>query len=92
MNEIDEKKIYSDENNSEFSYNENKSNLIISFERISFIFFVFFIIAIIFSSKVILLSLEDKVFIKKITKIENLNWMEINKSKIKIKKILSSHE
>ena len=24
--------------------------------------------------------------------IENLNWMEINKSKIKIKKILSSHE
>ena len=66
MNEIDEKKVYSDENNSEFSYNENKSNLIISFERISFIFFVFFIIAIIFSSKVILLSLEDKVFIKKI--------------------------
>ena len=71
MNEIDKKKIYPDENNSEFSYNENKSNLIISFERISFIFFVFFIIAIIFSSKVILLSLEDKVFIKKITKIEN---------------------
>ena len=71
MNEIDKKKIYLDENNSEFSYNENKSNLIISFERISFIFFIFFIIAIIFSSKVILLSLDDKVFVKKITKIEN---------------------
>ena len=65
MNEIDEKKIYSDENSLEFSYNENKSNLIISFERISFIFFVFFIIALIFSFKVILLSLEDKVFVKK---------------------------
>ncbi len=71
MNEIDEKKIYSDENSLEFSYNENKSNLIISFERISFIFFVFFIIALIFSFKVILLSLEDKVFVKKISKIEN---------------------
>jgi len=28
MNEIDEKKVYSDENNSEFSYNENKSESI----------------------------------------------------------------
>jgi len=60
-----------DEYNSEFSYDESKSNLKISFERIAFIFFIFFIIAIIFSTKVIVLSLEDKVFIKKISKKEN---------------------
>ena len=65
MNEINEKKILLNDYNSEFSYNENKSNIRISFERIAFIFFVFFIIAVIFSSKVILLSLEDKVFKKK---------------------------
>jgi len=71
MNEINERKIASDEYNSEFSYNENKSNIKISFERIAFIFFVFFIVALIFSSKVILLSLQDKVFVKKISKKEN---------------------
>ncbi len=71
MNEMNDKKKLTDEYSSEFSYNENRSNLDISFERIAFIFFVFFIIAIIFSSKVILLSLEDKVFKKKILKKEN---------------------
>ena len=79
MNEINEKKIVSDENNSEFSYNENKSNIKISFERVAFIFFVFFIIALIFSSKVILLSLEDKVFIKKFSKKENFRSSIIDK-------------
>ena len=49
MNKVNDKSIVSDEHNSEFSYNENKSNLIISFERIAFIFFVFFIITLIFS-------------------------------------------
>ena len=49
-----------DDYSSGFSYDENKSNLKISFERIAFIFFVFFMIAIIFSSKVILLSLKNK--------------------------------
>ena len=38
----------SDEN---FKFEENRSNLKISFERISFIFFVFFIITVIFASK-----------------------------------------
>jgi len=79
MNEINKRKITSDENNSEFSYNENKPNIIISFERIAFIFFVFFIIAVIFSSKVILLSLEDKVFIEKILKKENFRSSIIDK-------------
>ena len=79
MNEINEKKILLNDYNSEFSYNENKSNIRISFERIAFIFFVFFIIAVIFSSKVILLSLEDKVFKKKILKKENFRSSIIDK-------------
>jgi len=79
MNEINERKITSEEHNSEFSYNENKSNIKISFERIAFIFFVFFIISLIFSSKVILLSQQDKVFIKKISKKENFRSSIIDK-------------
>jgi len=79
MNEISERKRLTKEYNSEFSYNENKSNLKISFERIAFIFFVFFIIAVIFSSKVILLSLEDKVFKKQISKKENFRSSIVDK-------------
>ncbi len=41
-----------------FKYQENKSNLKISFERVAFIFFIFFIIAVIFSSKTIYLGLK----------------------------------
>ena len=59
MNETKERKIIPKQHISEFTYNENKSNIIISFERIAFIFFVFFIVAVIFSLKVILLSLEN---------------------------------
>ena len=54
-----------------FSFTENKSYLKISFERITFIFFIFFILAIIFSSKVILLSAKDIPEIKKEIKKEN---------------------
>ena len=46
MNNIDEN----------FKFQENKSNLKISFERIAFIFFVFFVITAIFSSKTIYLG------------------------------------
>ncbi len=46
MNNIDEN----------FKFQENRSNLKISFERISFIFFIFFIITIIFTSKTIYLG------------------------------------
>ena len=66
MSENDNKEILTEEFNSNFSYNINKSNLKISFERIAFIFFIFFTIAVVFSSKVILLSLENKKEIKKI--------------------------
>ena len=78
MNNIKDK-IAQDQYNSEFSYSENKSNLIISFERIAFIFFLFFIIAIIFSLKVIFLSLEDKVVTSKVSKKENFRSSIIDK-------------
>ena len=45
-----------EKNQQEFDYQIKKSNLIISFNRIAFIFFVFLIIALIFSSKVIYLG------------------------------------
>lgn len=44
---------------SEFKFVENKSNLKISFERIAFIFFIFFIISLLFSAKILLLSYND---------------------------------
>ena len=44
-----------------FKFEENKSNLKISFERIAFIFFLFFIITIIFSSKTIYLGLKKQL-------------------------------
>ncbi len=42
-----------------FKFDQNKSNLKISFERVSFIFFVFFIITVIFASKTIYLGLKQ---------------------------------
>jgi len=59
MTEIREN-IINDNHNSEFSYKQNKSNLIISFNRVAFIFFVFLIISIIFSTKVIYLGYQHK--------------------------------
>ena len=78
MNNLKDK-IVQDQYNSEFSYSENKSNLIISFERIAFIFFLFFIIAIIFSLKVIFLSLENKVVTSKVSKKENFRSSIVDK-------------
>ncbi len=46
--------------NENFNFKENKSNLKISFERIAFIFFIFFIISVIFSSKTIYLGFKKK--------------------------------
>ncbi len=71
MSEFNEYPEKSDKYNQNFSFEENKSYLKISFERIAFIFFVFFILAIIFSSKVILLSAKAIPEIKKETKKEN---------------------
>ena len=54
---IEEKKdIMQNENIKEFNYEQNKNNLSISFNRVAFIFFVFFILTIIFSSKILYLG------------------------------------
>ena len=53
-----------------FKFEENKTNLKISFERISFIFFVFFIITAIFASKTIYLGLKKTNQIQTIKKKE----------------------
>ena len=53
-----------------FKFEENRSNLKISFERISFIFFVFFIITAIFASKTIYLGLKKTNQIQTIKKKE----------------------
>ena len=52
-----------EEYESEFSYNRARSNINISFNRIAFIFFIFLVISIIFSTKAIYLGLlkKDKV-------------------------------
>jgi len=73
------KKIIPEKYNSEFSFAENKSGLNISFERIAFIFFLFFMIAIIFSLKVIFLSLEKKQDVKKIYKKDNFRSSILDK-------------
>ena len=50
------KDLLIEEYESHFSYKKNKNNLNISFNRIAFIFFVFVIISLIFSTKAIFLS------------------------------------
>tara|TARA_B100001029_G_scaffold176397_1_gene179263 strand:- start:545 stop:2200 length:1656 start_codon:yes stop_codon:yes gene_type:complete len=79
MSEFNEQKDSFSANDRDFSYDENKSYLKISFERIAFIFFIFFVIAIIFSSKVVLLSLQTKPEIKKIYKKKNFRSSIIDK-------------
>jgi len=57
----------------EFSYEKNKSNLNITFNRIAFIYFVFFVISIIYSIKVFYLgTLNSKI------KIENFSPVKKN--------------
>ena len=79
MNESSQNTQYSDKYNESFSFKENKSYLKISFERVAFIFFVFFILAVIFSSKVILLSIKKIPEIQKVSKKENFRSSILDK-------------
>ena len=58
-----------EEYDSQFSYQTKKNNLNISFNRIAFIFFVFVIVSLIFSTKAIFLSSLK-------AKISNLDFLE----------------
>ena len=56
MNKKNNKNLIIEEYDDQFLYQSKKSNLIISFNRIAFIFFVFGIVSIIFSIKSIYLG------------------------------------
>ena len=79
MSESNQNSHNSDKFNESFFFKENKSYLKISFERVAFIFFVFFILAVIFSSKVILLSIKKIPEIQKVTKKENFRSSILDK-------------
>ena len=53
MNKYENKKIILENFENEFSYKKNKSNLNIEFNRIAFIFFIFFSISLIYSVQLI---------------------------------------
>ena len=65
--------IILEDNRNDFSFKKNKSNIRISFNRVSFIFFIFFIIFIIFSIHLVHLGSRDskKVINKNLTSTSN---------------------
>ena len=65
MNKKEDEKLTLTNHNNEFLFKKNKSNLSISFNRIAFIFFIFFIISLLFSIKIFYFgSLFNKKIIK----------------------------
>jgi len=66
MKKIENKGLILEDYEGEFSYKETKSGIYISFNRIAFIFFIFLIVSIIFSSKAIHLGTKE-LEIKKTT-------------------------
>ncbi len=80
------------ENSSHFDYEKSKSNLNISFNRITFIFFLFLTLACIFSLKVIYLgSLENNIFKKKILKSDNRSTIVDRKGAIIAKSVITKN-
>ncbi len=71
MSKIENNNLNYQNLSNEFKFDENRSNLKISFERVAFIFFIFFVITIIFSSKVIFLGFKKSPETKKILKKDN---------------------
>ena len=81
-----------EDSESEFIYKKNASNLNIHFNRIAFIFFVFLIIAIIFSSKVIYLgSLHKELRIKTKTKSDFRSTILDRKGNIIAKSVITTN-
>ena len=81
-----------EEYESEFLYQKPKSNLIISFNRVAFIFFVFLIISIIFSSKAIYLGGFKKVERKlEIFKLNFRSTILDNSGNIIAKTVITNH-
>ena len=65
MSKRDTEKLYLEDYENEFLFKENKSNLNISFNRIAFIFFIFLMICVIYSTKVFYLGSLDSNSLKK---------------------------
>tara|TARA_Y100001970_G_scaffold293577_1_gene441307 strand:+ start:3201 stop:4871 length:1671 start_codon:yes stop_codon:yes gene_type:complete len=59
MKKIDKKRLILEDYKGEFSFKSTKSRIYISFNRIAFIFFIFLIISVIFSSKAIYLGTKE---------------------------------
>ena len=71
MNKVNHEKLIFESYENEFSYEKNKSNLNITFNRIAFIFFIFLMICIIYTIKVFYLSsLNSKIKIEKSSSIK----------------------
>mgnify|MGYP000521815659 CR=1 FL=1 len=67
MNKVNHEKLILESYENEFSYEKNKSNLNITFNRIAFIFFIFLMICTIYTIKVFYLgSLNSKIKIEKL--------------------------
>ena len=83
MNKNIKDKLSLTEHNNEFSFKKNASNLNISFNRIAFVFFVFFIISLFFSVKIFYFSskFNKKIyFSQEIKKIFRSDIIDINEN------------
>ena len=88
----DQKDLLIEEYESHFSYQEKTSNLNISFNRVAFIFFIFLIISIIFSTKAVYLgSLKKKITQNKLIKSEFRSGIVDNNGNIIAKTIITNN-
>jgi len=88
----DQKDLLIEEYESHFSYQEKTSNLNISFNRVAFIFFIFLIISIIFSTKAVYLgSLKKKITQNKLIKSEFRSGIVDNNGNIIAKTVITNN-
>jgi len=88
----DQRDLLIEEYESHFSYQEKTSNLNISFNRVAFIFFIFLIISIIFSTKAVYLgSLKKKITQNKLIKSEFRSGIVDNNGNIIAKTVITNN-
>ena len=88
----DQRDLLIEEYESHFSYEEKKSNLNISFNRVAFIFFIFLIVSIIFSTKAVYLgSLKKNITQNKLIKSEFRSGIVDNNGNIIAKTVITNN-
>ena len=88
----DQKDLLIEEYESHFSYQEKTSNLNISFNRVAFIFFIFLIVSIIFSTKAVYLgSLKKNITQNKLIKSEFRSGIVDNNGNIIAKTVITNN-